>query len=145
MVDTEFEQKPKEFELRITDNRGVPKPPKPERHGKVSGFVPSRDRVLVKRLPPATEDGVIVRADIGIELAERGFVVAVGPCEYGAPPVGAIADFSKYGAQEKRFDDDEGPNTYAIVWIDDVTGWHIAPTDNIVTVYYTDSTEPGNA
>lgn len=111
----------------VNDKRGQPKEPKPERHGKVEGFVPSRDRVLVKRLAPIKDLGSgIVSADIGIELAERGEVISVGPCEYGAPPIGVIADFSKYGAQEKRFDDDAGPNTYAIVWIDDVTGWHDA-------------------
>ena len=113
--------------ITITDKRscsGYKKPEAPERHGKVANFIPSRDRVLVKRLAPITKDGMIVRAEIGTELACRGTVIAVGPCEYGAPPIGSIADFSKYGAQEKRFDDDDGPDTYAMVWLDDVHGWH---------------------
>jgi hypothetical protein len=113
-------------ELVITDRRGQPKPEKPEQHGKVAGFVPARDRALVKRLAPITEDGLIARAQVGIEPNPRGVVIAVGPCEYGAPPIGSIADFSKYGAQEKRFDDDDGPDTYATVWIDDIFGWHDA-------------------
>lgn len=110
-------------EFVVTDRRGQKKETA-ERHGKVSGFVPARDRILVKRLAPVTEDGVIVRADIGVELAERGEVIAVGPTEYGAPPVGCVATFGKYGPEEKRFDDDSGPNTYALVWIDDIRGWH---------------------
>lgn len=116
-------------EFVVTDRRGISgykKPGAPERHGKIAGFVPARDRVLVKRLAPVTEDGMIARPDIGVELSQRGFVIAVGPCEFGAPPIGSIADFSKYGAQEKRFDDDEGPDTYASVWIDDIHGWHNA-------------------
>jgi len=118
-----------EQEIVVNDKRsssGYKKPEAPERHGKVSGFVPARDRVLVKRLAPVTEDGLIARPDIGVELSERGEVIAVGICEFGAPPVGTVACFGKYGAEEKRFDDDGGPNTYALVWVDDVRGWHDA-------------------
>ncbi len=110
-------------EFVVNDRRGQPKPVV-ERYGRVDSFTPARDRVLVKRLAAIVEEGGILRPDIGVELAERGHVVAVGPCEYGAPPVGAIATFGKYGAEEKRFDDDAGPNTYAVVWIDDIRGWN---------------------
>jgi len=113
--------------IEVVDKRassGYVAPEKPEVHGKVEGFMPARDRVLVKRLAPITGNELVARPDIGVELSERGHVIAVGPCEYGAPPVGATASFSKYGAEEKRFDDDNGPNTYALVWIDDVRGWH---------------------
>jgi co-chaperonin GroES (HSP10) len=110
-------------EFVVNDRRGQAKPSAPERHGKAANFIPSRDRVLVKRLAAITEDGLIARPEVTVELAERGEVIAVGVCEYGAPPVGVIASFSKYGAEEKRFDDDAGPNTYALVWIDDVRGW----------------------
>src|ERR1700722_1292093 len=107
-------------EFVVNDKRGQPKEAKPDRHGKVDGFVPSRDRILVKRLAPVTEDGLIARPEVGVELSERGEIIAVGACEYGAPPIGAIASFSKYGAEEKRFDDDNGPNTFALVWVDDI-------------------------
>lgn len=112
--------------LNVIDKRsssGYKKPEALGRYGKVAAFVPARDRVLVKRLAPLTEEGMIVRPEVTVELSERGEVIAVGVCEYGAPPMGVIACFSKYGAEEKRFDDDAGPNTYALVWVDDVRGW----------------------
>lgn len=116
-------------QVTFTDKRsssGYVAPEKPEVWGKIAGYMPARDRVLIKRLAPIAGNELIARPDVAVELSERGYVIAVGPCDYGAPPIGAIATFSKYGAEEKRFDDDEGPNTYATVWIDDVKGWHLA-------------------
>lgn len=115
-------------ELMIEDKRtssGYEKP-EVEVHGKAADFQPARDRVLVKRLAAIAGTDLIARPDIAVELSERGHVIAVGPCEYGAPPVGSIATFGKYGAEEKRFDDDAGPNTYAMIWLDDIRGWHNA-------------------
>ena len=105
---------------------GYEKPAPPERYGKIEGFIPSRDRVLIKRLDSISSHGMIAAPDVAIEKASRGYVIAVGPCEYGAPPLGGIADFSKYGAHEQRFDDDNGPESYVTVWLHDIWGWRNA-------------------
>jgi co-chaperonin GroES (HSP10) len=97
--------------------------PEIEIHGKVEGFVPSFDRVLIKRLPPPPQ-GLIARPEILAEQAERGHVIAVGQSNYPLPPVGSIASFSKY-AEEKHFDD-EGTDQYVLVWNVDVRGWTLA-------------------
>lgn len=94
-----------------------------EIHGTVEGFVPAFDRVLIKRLPPPP-DGLIARPEILQEQASRGHVIAVGISSHPAPPVGAIASFSKF-AEEKHFDD-EGSDQYALVWLVDIRGWHNA-------------------
>ncbi len=95
--------------------------PEVEIHGKVAGFVPAPDRILIKRLPPPP-DGLIARPEILQEQAARGFVIAVGSSKSEQPPLGSVASFSKF-AEEKHFDD-EGSDQYALVWSVDVRGWH---------------------
>jgi co-chaperonin GroES (HSP10) len=112
--------------LVITDRRGQPKEPKPEVHGKVEGFVPAGDYVLVRRLKSIEADGLIVRPEVAVELAERGVVIAVSPRledEIDSPPINAIAKFSKYGAEEINFDDADSER-YALVRSQDIRGWH---------------------
>lgn len=91
--------------------------------GNVTGFIPGQNRVLVKRLPPPPE-GLIARPQIANEQSERGYVIAVGPSETKPPPIGSIAKFSKY-AEEIHFDD-ENSDEYALPWIQDIRGWHLA-------------------
>lgn len=115
--------------LVVNDKRsssGYKRPAAPEIHGKVEGFKPAGDYVLVRRLKEITEDGLIVRPEVAVELAERGHVVAVSrkAADEGVP-VGAIAKFSKYGAEEINFDD-AGQERYALVRHHDVRGWHLA-------------------
>jgi len=93
-----------------------------EIHGKVEGFVPAFDRVLIKRLPKPP-DGLIARPEILQEQASRGVVIAVGESKNPMPPVGSIASFSKF-AEEKHFDN-EGADEYALVWSVDIRGWHV--------------------
>jgi hypothetical protein len=111
--------------MEVTDSRATSGNkqdlPEIEVHGKVEGFVPAWDRVLIKRLPPPPE-GLIARPEILQEQASRGTVIAVGPSNYTMPPIGSIASFSKF-AEEKHFDD-EGGDQYALVWSVDVRGWH---------------------
>jgi co-chaperonin GroES (HSP10) len=121
--------------LRIADNpeaegfidkRAVSgtKPEAPEVHGKVAGFVPAGDYVVVRRLKSVEQEGSIVRPEAYIELAERGYVVAASQ-RASDVPVGAVAKFSKYGAEEIHFDD-EGQERYALVRLTDIRGWHLA-------------------
>ena len=109
--------------FKVTDMRGQPKP-EAEVHGKVEGFIPAGDYVLVRRLKSIEADGMIVRPEVAIELAERGTIVAVS---YKAGnegfTVGTIAKFSKYGAEEINFDD-AGQERYALVRTSDIRGWH---------------------
>jgi hypothetical protein len=94
-----------------------------EINGNVEGFQPAPNRVLIKRLPPPPE-GIIARPEIMQEQAERGTVIAVGGSETPAPPVGAIAKFSKY-TEEIHFDD-EGADSYVLPYVQDIRGWHNA-------------------
>ena len=110
----------------INDKRGQPKAPKPEIHGKVDGFTPAGDYLLIRRLKSIEADGLIVRPEVAVELAERGVVVAVSPglaLLTAIPPTGAIAKFSKYGAEEINFDDADSER-YALVRSHDIRGWH---------------------
>lgn len=112
--------------LAYTDARAISgnkeDSPEIEIHGRVEGFVPAFDRVLIKRLPPPPE-GLIARPEILQEQASRGHVIAVGQSKYETPPIGSIASFSKF-AEEKHFDD-EGGDEYALVWTVDIRGWHV--------------------
>lgn len=110
--------------LVINDRRGQPKEPKPEVHGKVEGFIPAGDYVLIRRNKAVEQDGMIVRPEVYVELAERGVVVAVSD-KASNVPVGAMAKFSKYGAEEINFDD-SGSDRYALVRTQDIRGWHLA-------------------
>ena len=113
----------KEFPIRVTDNRGLPKPPKPEVHGKVEGFSPAGDYVLIRRNKQIEQDGLIVRPEVAIELAERGMVIATSLKASEQIPLNVMAKFSKYGAEEINFDD-AGQERYALVRTSDIRGWH---------------------
>lgn len=109
-------------EFVINDRRGQPKEPKPEVHGKVEGFVPAGDYVLIRRNKSVEQDGMIVRPEVAVELSERGVVIAVSKKAEDVPR-GTIAKFSKYGAEEINFDD-AGQDRYALVRLHDIRGWH---------------------
>jgi co-chaperonin GroES (HSP10) len=111
-------------EVVINDKRGQPKPEKKEIHGKVEGFQPAGDYVLVRRLKEIVEHEGIIRPEVAVELAERGAVVAVAK-KASSVPTGVIAKFSKYGAEEINFDDANG-DRYALVRMADIRGWHNA-------------------
>ena len=96
--------------------------PEVEVHGKVQGFVPAGDYVLIKRLASITGTDLIARPEVAVELSERGTVIAASAWAKDIP-VGAIAKFSKYGAEEITFDD-QGTDRYALVRHADVRGWH---------------------
>jgi len=110
--------------MEILDHRSIEgeKPQQAEIHGTVAGFTPRGDYVLVKRLKAIEQEGLIVKAEAYIELSERGHVVALG-AKSDDVPLGVIAKFSKYGAEEIHFDD-EGQERYALVRVSDVRGWH---------------------
>ncbi len=111
---------------QFVDKRSIEgeKPEAPEIHGDVDGFTPRGDYILVQRLESVSQEGLIVKAEAYIELAERGHVIAVGArCD--DVPLGVIAKFSKYGAEEIHFDD-EGQRRFALVRVSDVRGWHNA-------------------
>ena len=95
-----------------------------EVHGKVSGFQPASDYVLISRLKAVENSGGIVRPEAYIELAERGVVMKVGPKAKEVPEF-SIAKFSKYGAEEIHFDD-EGTDRFCLVRVPDIRGWHDA-------------------
>lgn len=106
-----------------TGNRVDPEPV--EVNGVVEGFAPGHNKVLIKRLPAIDQtDVLIIRPGIATELAERGYVVAVGTSDIPTPPTGVIAKFSKY-CEEIHFDD-EGTDSYALPWVQDIRGWHNA-------------------
>lgn len=117
------------MELEVIDKRassGYVAPEKPEVHGKVEGFVPAGDYVLIRRNKAVEQDGMIVRPEVAMELAERGVVVAVSAkAKAEGVPVGSIAKFSKYGAEDINFDD-AGQDRYALVRHYDIRGWHLA-------------------
>ena len=108
----------------VNDRRGQAKPVQ-EIWGKIEGFEPAGDYVLVRRLKPIEADGLIVRPEVAVELSERGYVIARSK-KAEEVPLGFIATFSKYGAEEKHFDD-EGQERYALVRISDIRGWHPCP------------------
>lgn len=112
--------------MEVLDKRSIEgeKPAPPEVHGNVAGFVPAGDYVLVRRLKTVEQEGLIVKAEAYMELAERGYVVATSLKAFEVP-IGAIAKFSKYGAEEITFDD-AGQERYALVRLTDVRGWHLA-------------------
>ena len=112
--------------MEVLDKRSIEgnKPEAAEIHGKVSGFVPAGDYVLVCRLKSVEQEGLIVKAEAYVELAERGVVIATGS-KADSVPRGVIAKFSKYGAEEIHFDD-EGQQRFALVRLPDVRGWHNA-------------------
>ena len=108
----------------VVDRRGENKEAV-EIHGKVAGFIPAGDYVLVRRNKSIEADGMIVRPEVAVELAERGVVVATSRKAANDVPVDAMAKFSKYGAEEIHFDD-EGQERYALVRVSDIRGWHLA-------------------
>ena len=112
--------------MEVLDSRAVSgnKPEAPEVHGKVQGFVPAGDYVLIRRMEAVTEESGIVRPEAYVELAERGEVIAVS-VRAKEVPLGSTAKFSKYGAEEIHFDD-EGQARYVLVRIGDIRGWHLA-------------------
>lgn len=115
-------------QIIVTDKRslnGYKKPEATEVHGKVEGFVPAGDYVLIRRNKSVEQDGMIVRPEVAVELAERGVVVATSRKVMDAFPIGAIAKFSKYGAEEINFDD-AGQDRYALVRASDIRGCHYA-------------------
>jgi co-chaperonin GroES (HSP10) len=117
-----------EQELVVNDKRsssGYKKPEAPEIHGKVRGFEPAGDYVLIRRNKSVEQDGLIVRPEVAVELAERGVVIATSRKAANDIPLDAIAKFSKYGAEEIHFDD-EGQERYALVRTSDIRGWHLA-------------------
>ena len=109
----------------VNDKRGQKKDA-PEIHGKVEGFIPAGDYVLIRRNKSVEADGLIVRPEVAVELAERGTIVAISYKAANAGfTVGTIAKFSKYGAEEINFDD-AGQERYALVRTSDIRGWHLA-------------------
>ena len=115
--------------FEVIDKRassGYVAPEKPEIHGKVEGFIPAGDYVLIRRNKAVEQNGMIVRPEVAVELAERGVVVAVSAnAKSEGVPVGSIAKFSKYGAEDINFDD-AGQDRYALVRYYDIRGWHLA-------------------
>lgn len=111
--------------MEVLDKRGANKPEAEEIHGSVVGFVPAGDYVLVRRLKAIEQDGQILRPDVAVELAERGIVIATSRKAANDVPLDATVKFSKYGAEEIRFDD-EGQERYALVRSMDIRGWHLA-------------------
>jgi co-chaperonin GroES (HSP10) len=111
-------------ELEVVDKRSSSgyETPEVEIHGKVEGFQPAGDYVLIRRNKAVEQDGMIVRPEVAVELAERGVVISTSQKAFEVP-VGAIAKFSKYGAEEIHFDN-EGLARYALVRTSDIRGWH---------------------
>lgn len=114
-------------ELVVTDKRFSSgyKKPEIEIHGNVLGFQPAGDYVLIRRNKSVEQDGMIVRPEVAVELAERGVIVAASHKAMHEFLIGAVAKFSKYGAEEIHFDD-EGQERYALVRTSDIRGWHLA-------------------
>lgn len=113
----------KEFVVNDKRSSSGYKKPEAEVHGKVEGFTPAGDYVLVRRNKAVEQDGMIIRPEVAVELAERGIVVALSNKAANEIPIGAVAKFSKYGAEEIHFDD-EGQERYALVRTSDIRGWH---------------------
>lgn len=114
------------MELTVTDRRASSGyvAPEVEIHGKVEGFVPAGDYVLIRRNKAIEQDGLIARPEVAVELAEHGVVVATS-AKAAEIPIGAVAKFSKYGAEDINFDD-AGRERYALVRHYDIRGWHLA-------------------
>lgn len=118
--------------MEVQDKRSIegekPEAPAVEIFGKVAGFKPGQNRVLIRRQKETEQlGGGLIRAQAYTELSSRGEVIAVGPASITTshifmPPVGAIATFSKY-AETKEFDD-QGDDTYALPYAHDIHGWH---------------------
>lgn len=113
--------------MEILDKRALSgdKPAPREVHGTIEGFVPSGDYALIRRCEAVEQEGAIYRPEAYVELAERGEVVAVARRIAEEVPLGVVAKFSKYGAEEIHFDD-EGAARYALVRLGDIRGWHLA-------------------
>jgi co-chaperonin GroES (HSP10) len=115
--------------LEVIDKRassGYVAPEKPEVFGRVEGFIPSGEYLLIRRNLSVTEDGLIVRPEVAVELAERGTVIAMSrraKDAEGDDVVGLVAKFSKYGAEDINFDD-AGQERYCLVRASDLRGWH---------------------
>ena len=113
--------------IEVVDKRassGYIAPPAPEIHGRVEGFVPAGDYVLIRRNKAIEQDGLITRPEVAVELAERGLVIATSQ-KASDVPRGTIVKFSKYGAEDINFDD-AGQERYCLVRLADIRGWHIA-------------------
>ena len=113
--------------MEITDSRAVSgnKPEAAEVHGKIAGFIPAGDYVLIRRMAAIAEESGIIRPEAYVELAERGTVIATSRKAANEIPLDATAKFSKYGAEDIRFDD-EGQDRYVLVRMMDIRGWHLA-------------------
>lgn len=96
----------------------------PDVHGKVYGFVPAGEYVLIRRMKSIEEVGGILKPEVAIEQAERGEVIATSSKAHEVPQ-GVIAKFSKYGAEDITFDD-QGADRYCLVRYSDIRGWHHA-------------------
>lgn len=80
-------------------------------------FVPAADRLLIDRLPPEKE-GFIMKAEAAIEQSDMGFVIAVGGDVQ--VPKGVVARFSKFSAEEIKFDDE---GDFILAYKQDIRGW----------------------
>jgi hypothetical protein len=90
---------------------------------KSSQFVPATDRLLLKRLPPPAE-GAIIKPQIAVEQSEYGFVWAAGT---GVDvPLGVVAKFSRFSAEEIHFDDEEEGDEFILAYKHDIRGWFTA-------------------
>ena len=105
-----------------TGGRVDPEPQ--EVNGSVNGFIPAGDYVLIRRLK-TVEQGLIARPEAYSELAERGIVISTSSKAANEVPLDSTAKFSKYGAEEIHFDD-EADDSYVLVRLPDVRGWHLA-------------------
>ncbi len=103
---------------------GAEKSAADEVHGfAAANFVPAEDRLLLKRLPPR-EEGLIVRPQITVEQSEYGVVIAVGDDVY--VPLGVVAKFSRFSAEEIHFEDEQPGEEYVLAYKHDIRGWFLA-------------------
>lgn len=100
----------------------VPAPPAPEpvKLICVSRFQPATDRLLLLRLPPPPE-GLIVKPQIAQEQSEYGEVIAIG--KDVDVPVGVVAKFSRFSAEDIVFEDAENGDEYVLAYKHDIRGW----------------------
>ncbi len=94
---------------------------------KSTQFIPAADRLLLRRLPPPPE-GLIIKPQIAMEQAEYGNVIAIGESrEYGGlcseAPMGAVAKFSRFSAEEIAFDDSGEDVEFVLAYTHDIRGW----------------------
>jgi co-chaperonin GroES (HSP10) len=123
--------------MEVQDKRSIegekPEAPEVEIFGKVAGFRPAQNRILIRRQQQTDDLGAgLIRAQAYTEVSARGEVIAVGapypetsPFYVQLPPVGAVATFSKY-AETKEFDDQTRPDEFAMPYAHDIHGWHNA-------------------